>query len=361
MKHHRTKSHPARRISSVLLFALAAPAIGIGPLACDDGQDPHDMQMRSLDPVMERVPVSDPDLDPIDASELVGLTIEDLHAMSFNYDTYVMSERPTSITYTAPQIASVRNGGWPLHALQWKDYLTSTPQTSTFDIPAATAAISASQDFHSVEVDSAPALNALEAGVAFTGPDPAGDWMYINISSPAVAFAYAALVMHHWGSPVYVAGWLQHPAGSPNRVSRIALQELTFQLPPSVVDLFDSCGLLSTDPPSVALAAPPICANAMVLHHDEVTTWQESQWGTGAYTPFLPNYFLDPVVLASAMTTVGPVLQGNVVFDPPDEVTEEELEGVLVLAEALSEQLLIEGEDGRLVLLKELAFESMEG
>jgi len=49
--------------------------------------------------------------------------------------------------------------------------------------------------------------------------------------------------------------------------------------------------------------------------------------------------------------------RGQIVFDPPADATEEDLEGLAVLASALAEQILVEDPEGYLMLMVDVVAE----
>jgi len=265
---------------------------------------------------------------------MIGLTLEEvLSSHPSAVVTYAMDPLPSGATpYSAPQIAAY-DSGWPAHALQWKDYLTN--QSFSFDISAAQAAIMSAFGLGlNVHAINAGSLNTIEAAGAVFSSDPPGTWMEARFTDPATTFAYAALVMHFWDSPVYLDATHNYPSGG-NFSHAIALQELEFTLP-SAPDLLAACGL-----------------HGAVLTDDRVSLWNDNLCigcpGSN-YLPYDPYRVLAPNDLTLAWwSSLGS--RGQIVFDPPAEATEEDLEGLAVLASALAEQILVEDPEGYLMLM----------
>ncbi len=348
--------------TKILLLAVALPVIGTGSFACDDREGFADPEMRSFAEALppEREPLPDPDPEPTssEAAQWVGYTEEDFNAASPWVVVYEMFPLPSVGTpYSGPEIADP-NHGWPVHALQWKTYLHG----SWSGVAAAYAAVSAISGLgrHVSGADEA-SLDAIEAGGAvFTG-NPNGTWMEVQFNDPATTFVYAALVMQYWNSPVYLDATHNYPVGSSAYGSyshSIALEriELTLQNAP---DLLTSCGLPAGAPASVALTTVVNCNHAALLTDNLVSLWNDRLCigcpGTN-YVPYDPDVSLSTFDLVTAWwASLGN--RGQIVFDPPEEATEEDLLGLAVLAEALADQLLVEGLNGELVLVRDVVVE----
>lgn len=187
--------------------------------------------------------------------------------------------------------------------------------------------------------------------------DPNGTWMENNITDPAVGLIYAALVMHFWRSPVYVDATHNYPAGSYASGSfshTIGLQRLKFMIP-SAPDLLAACGLPGNSTAATALSIVPQCNHGAVLLSDEVSLWNDvlcPGCPGNIYVPYDRQVSLPVTDLVTAWwASLGN--QGHMVFDPPGNVSDEDLLGIAVLAEALVDQTVIADENGNLLLLRD--------
>jgi hypothetical protein len=314
-----------------------------------------DEQLRAhegaeTDPEPDPDPDPEPDPDPIDAEKLAGLHIKELAQFSPYTATYQMWPYPSvNHPFSAPEIDN-RGAGWPVHALQWKDYVSGG--NFAFDIAAAEVEVDAIWDFgFDVDAIDAARLNTVEANGVVFNADPTGTWMEANFSDPAVGLAYAALVMHFWRSPVYVSATYYYPPYGTTHSHSIALQRLEFTIP-SAPDLLAACGLPANSTPATALSTLPNCNHGAVLSADEVSLWNHlilAVPSNNTHVDYDPQVALAPTDLINAWTW-GPVL-GQLVFDPPGDATGEDLAGLAVLAEAVRDQLLIADSDGYLIAI----------
>ncbi|MEX1366109.1 MAG: hypothetical protein AB1Z98_23490 [Nannocystaceae bacterium] len=350
------------------------PALAAGLPACDSSDELDELELheRTSEGAMPFEPQAfphepspfepepEPEPEPVDAHALVGLTLEEVLAGSPWTVVYEM-DAPPSVThpYGALAIADPDHG-WPAHALQWKDYVAGP--SYGFDMSAAASAIAGvfGLGYYVSPLDPV-SLNAFEGGgVVFSG-DPPGDWMQAQFNDPAVGLVYAAMVMHLWGSPVYVDATHNYPVGSGAHGSyshTIGLQRLEFTLT-SAPDLLTACGLPINATPAAALSVVPTCSHGAILTGDRVSLWNDfgcSSCPGANYVPYDADVAMVPGELVTAWwLSLGN--QGQLVFDPPAEATEEDLEGLAVLAEALAEQVLVESDDGTLVLMRDYVAE----
>ena len=360
------------RAPKALLYLLApaiAGCVASDPL--DDLEDPEfrtsevaefeplEVQHLPFDPAEpEPGPVPEPEPEPhgepIGLEDLVGMPYEEAQSMFFPWIAhYAMDPVPTAGTYNAPEIASSHDG-WPVHALQWKAYHESQ---SFFDIALASLQVITQGIGEYVHAADATHLNNFEASPVFTS-DPRGDWQTMLIPDPAVGLTYAALLMHYWDTPVYVDASHNYYTTDPTHAGTvshtIALQQLTFMFF-STTNLHHACGLTLGAQPAAALNQALNCNHAGILIGDQVSLWNNFFYTCnpcGNSIDFDPNTSLSPASLRDAwiQSWNSP---GRIVFDPPDEATEEDLQGLLVLAEALADQILIPDDEGILVPLRE--------
>lgn len=347
--------HPSIFPVPPLVIALTLAA---GLPACGDF-DEDDLTFRdeiapSLDEPKDPEPEPDPEPqpDPISAEKLVGMYIDDFYAQAAFVDSYVMSHRPSpSEPYNAAQEVWYE---WPIHAMEWKNYASGN--SLAFDLAAAEAAVAASPTYLGLSVQATDPieLDAMEAGGLVFSSDPNGTWMQANYTDPAQGLVFSALVMHFWGTPVYSAAeHFDHQQNGSVMSHSMALQELEFTLI-SASDVFAACGLSkATATPSSSLGVVPTCNHGAVLSADEVSLFN-SIWGAPSnWVPYEANVNLPPGDVVTAWNNSYMGQQGQLVFDPPAGATGEDLAGIAVLAEALADQLLVEGDDGYLVMLRD--------
>ncbi len=331
------RHHPVPLLPSLLVL------LAIGSAACDPPSSDESHPWRESD--QSPPPGDEEPLPPMDISQLTGMSVIELQALpTVATVQYQMSPLPSAATFNHPTIARPFKG-WPVHALQWKDYV-STP---SFDINVAAAEVSSFGNFgYSVYAFDSDLLDDLEANSAVFASDPSGVWQEEIFTDPAEGLVFAALVMHYWGSPVYKG--VQHSADPVATVitHSIALEMLEFDIP-TAADLHAACGLSSNVAPAVALTTIPTCNHGAVLTANQVSLWNETPL-SGSY---IANTSIPPLALATAYS----VFSGDpLVFDPPGEVTVEDIEALRVLATALADQVLIPDADGILVPLRGIDF-----
>lgn len=344
--------------STFLMTSLVGGLTSMGCTELDDEQLRSFEDAEQLDPEPEPDPDPEPDPnpEPIPADHLVGLHIKELEQFSTSTVTYEMHPYPSvNHPFTAPEIDD-DNKGWPVHALQWKDYVSGG--AFAFDIAAASAGVSGIPGLGTdVEAVDATHLNGLEANGLVFSADPNGTWMQANFSDPAVGLAYAALVMHFWNSPVYVSGRYHYPPYGTTMSHVIALQRLEFTLA-SAPDLLAACGLPANATAATALTTIPSCNHGAILAADEVSLWNQlllSSPSNPTHAQYDPQVNLDPTDLIGAWWN-GDV-QGQIVFDPPGSASKKDLAGLAVLAAALRDQLLVADGDGYLMMIDDYVAE----
>lgn len=346
-----TKCRAPKAFSLLSLLAVSG-------CVADDPLDDLELEFRTTDAIpyeplpaqplpFDPEPEPEPDPDPIGAEQLVGMHIEELHALQPFTVTYQMDPLPSAaFPYGAAQVAAPEDG-WPIHALQWKAYHENMP---LFDLPLATQLVTMTSGWgEGVDYYDEAYLDYVESTSVFPW-DPNGEWqteVFSGNTGVAVGLAYAALVMHYWDTPVYLDAAM--PAASQwSGLHTIGLQQLELSIP-SAPDLLSACGLQPSDPPSMALSTVVTCQHGATLTNDQVSMWYDS----GSIPGYQPNVSFHPGLLQYAWD----LGTGRIVFDPPSDVTEEDLEGLHVLAEALAEQLLIPNEDDILVFASDVALE----
>jgi hypothetical protein len=351
---------PTNRLrSTCFLTGLAVSLTSMGCISSDDEllrafEDADELEPEP-EPDPKPEPDPEPDPDPIRADKLEGLHIKQLAQFSPFNVTYEMFPYPSANhPFTGPEIDHVR--GWPVHALQWKDYASGG--AFAFDIAGAWTEVNAIPGLpYEVEAADASHLNDLEAGGVVFSADPNGTWMEANFSDPSVGLAYAALVMHFWKSPVYVSALHSYPPYGTTRSHAIALQRLEFTIP-SAPDLLTACGLPANATAATALNTIPNCNHGAVLLADEVSLWNElllSVPSNPTHASYDPDVNLAPADLITAWWNGN--IQGQIVFDPPADATDEDFAGLAVLAEALRDQLLVADDGGYLMLVDEYVAE----
>ena len=328
MQHNLTTAQCLRRygLRAILTAALLTVSSACGSMADEETTRWREAEQDSASMDALTGP-------PIGIDKLDGMTLAEVQAMSPPAVTYQMSARPSAtFFYNHAQIAT--SVGWPIHALQWKDY-TSPP---AFDINAAVSAlVSAGWGVNPME---SVELNNAEANPAVFATDPAGEWLEEAIVDPAEALVFAALAMHYWKTPVYMAA-LHFPTQT-GVTHAIGLQMLEFTIP-SAANLHAACGLPTSAPPAIALSTIPACNHGAVLTSNEVSLWQSSFPGTPPW--YTPNTSLLTYELVNAYL-------GLVIYDPPADATSEDVEGLREIAASLADQVLIPDEEGVLVPLR---------
>ena len=340
-----------RPTATPLLLALAITA---NLAACSDVED--DVTFRDSD-VLDEIdpdlqPDPEPQPDPVKAEALVGMHIDDFHTISAFVDSYEMFPYP-SAAYPFNAAADLWYE-WPLHAMEWKDHASG--YAHNFDLAAAEAAVDNSPTNlgFSVKPGDIIELDGMEAGGVVFSSDPSGTWMQANFTDPAQGLVFAALVMHHWKTPVYSASeHFDHQTNGSVMSHAVALQRLQFTLV-SAPNLFAACGLdKQTATPTDSLGNVPYCNHGAVLTGDQVSLWN-SIWGApGSWTPYEANVNLTPNDLVAAYNNNYMGMQGQLVFDPPGDASQEDIAGLAVLAHELADQTLVEGDDGYLVMLRD--------
>jgi hypothetical protein len=258
--------------------------------------------------------------------------------------TYSMSASGANYNHSGMEIS------WERYAAQWKAYIDT--QVGSVDL---------AQCYNANSLPLLGAENQLNYNEAhlFTNTsgslyDPVGTWMSEDIDDPMTGFAFAAMVMHYWHSPVFFTGaWepsvQQAPAGS--WFGEIALERLTFDVP-TAPDLHSACGISPNAPAVQALAAIQSCdLTGVTLDGAVVTVW-EGLFSTGPtmlhHAP-ITGTELVAAYLAGLSLPPGYHVQypngwsggrvGELIFDPPAEASEEEIAAVRALADVLADEL----------------------
>lgn len=335
-------------------FELTTERKGTSKQTTDDTEDPlSPISPKHPEPGPGDDPDPDPDPPPVPAEKLEGLHIKQLAGL-FDTVSYEMSFRPSSHTYAGPEIEDGREG-WPAHGMQWKSY----EHGDSVNLAVASTSIAADpNDFgQSVLPGDAGHMNDLEAvgsGV-FTDivglpTDPHGSWLETSIPGSAQAFAYAALVMHFWRSPVYLGGshLFLEPALQGNISETIALQQLSFDVPTGT-DLLSTCGIPSGLSPAASLGLVLNCNQGFTLNGGETSTWNGFLY-YNVPVEFVPNYTMDAATLIAAHQSA--LATRHMVFDPPEEATDEDLLAIRVMSEALAGQMMLVDEDGILITVE---------
>ena len=293
-------------------------------------------------------PDPDPDPPPVPAEKLEGLHIKQIAGFTQTI-SYEMSHRPSANPggYAAMEIRAPFEG-WPAHGMQWKALHASV----VVDLAAASTLIQSVPFFFglSVRTGDAAHMNDLQHSPVFPVGTPTGTWMEISIPGAAQAFAFAALTMHFWDTPVYVGAqhnYLNSPGYAGNFSHTIALQELAFDVPTNS-DLFSVCGIPQNATPTTALTQVLNCNQGFVINSGETTLWND--FLSGNYVPYDPNRVLSGQELVT--TYLGTNATQHLVFDPPEEATEEDILGLRVMSEALADQMLVADEDGILITVE---------
>lgn len=306
--------------------------------------------------------------DAIPAREIVGLTVEDAsQKWSTATVTYEMSHRVGTDVLGQPihysdAVLSTAEHTWPVHAMKWKDYASG--QTHGVSLTNAESHAYATDlsiywsngtFCNQQEVE----LNAMEAGAGSVfSSDPSGTWMCSVQGNPLQGAIFAALVMHYWGSPVYVSFNYDYlNTGFQGTYSVTAgLRQLTFLVVGTGVnDLHDACGLNPTDPPATALASVSSCGG-VTLTQSETALFNADFCPTCPGNNYLPyeeaRTFSGADTLAYYALSLGTV--GHLVFDPPAHATEDDIVALVEMSTVLSEQLLLEDEAGVLQYASDL-------
>lgn len=331
--------------SRLLSFSLLAP-LGVLVACAPEADDASSWREADDSPP----PGDDDPLPPMDVTELAGMSVVELQAMpSLATVQYQMVPLPSATYPFSDPIITNTTTGWPAHALQWKDYV-STP---SFDLVAAQTEIQALFGLgSSVDTFDSDLLDDLEATTTVFGSDPSGEWQEEVFSDPAEGFVFAALVMHYWGSPVYkgaVHRYPNTPLAACTLSHSLVLETLEFSIP-SAADLHAACGLSPNADPATALTTILSCSHGAVLTSNQISLWNEGPMGCQPYSEHVANTTIPVHELVDAYNS-GPT-SGPLVFDPPAEVTAEDVDGLRVLAAALADQVLIPDADGVLVPLR---------
>jgi hypothetical protein len=235
-------------------------------------------------------------------------------------------------------------GGWARYAGQWKSYVD--PLVGTVDL-FCTYAGGGFRPLLGAEVTLDHHEATCFTDLWGTQYDPNGTWMSADIDDPLTGLAFAALVMHYWGSPVFFSGdwrptWYA-PAGS--WYHQIALEQLTFQIP-GAPDLHSACGISPNTPAVPALADIQSCN----LHGVTIEAGVVSAW-LGDLSPITAPSYLHHVNISGGdllnayaagfnWTLNNPSGRvGELVFDPPAEAGPEEIAAVLSLAQFMADEL----------------------
>ena len=294
------------------------------------------------------------------ASDVVGMTQEKFAAATNStFRVHEMSSRTAGYAQASIYHAfgPPDNGAWRAHALQWKSH--ENPGI-TFDITAVAGSVSQGFTQSIADVPSCALLddarlNAAELDTAVFASEPPGTWMCEETTDAAVAIVFAALVMDFWGSPSYVPFFFNYPSGDPylgNYSHTAALELFMFDEPGS--NLQTSCGLAAGAPPSAALTTPLACPPSL-FHEAGVAMWNDYAFGGvplsyNSYRTLSANDFNN----AWSNTTTGP---RSIVFDPPQDATEEDVQGLMVLAEALAAEMVVADANGLMIRFSDLVAE----
>jgi hypothetical protein len=256
------------------------------------------------------------------------------------------------VSFTSDTPYDDYNYEWGHHALDWKGQRFTAWTGGSYDRWAITSSDPtppAGRNTRGLTCGDEDTLNDLEdSGVGLytvngQAQDPAGGWYCASQTWPRAAAAQAAMVMYLWGSPTYVNLYGNHDYvssgsdavyfGALERVTLCSANPLFFWKKPHELCQWDSAtvgGLAS---------GASQCANYLILHSVEASYWGREPTGYETYREGVSWDAAEWDDLYGPSGFGATDWQPDMIYDPPDEVSLEELDAVEDAAAKIGEAM----------------------